>query len=150
MIEILSALLTPIIAVTTTLIAIFQWRLERQRWRLSLYEKRFETFRAVSEFISFLCMHGPCEHKDEIEFLQKASRNRFLFGPEIMEYIDEIYKKSVERNYLEETIYNSRGDALTDYRGVLATRSGELSKWFSDQLQAVDEKFKEYLLITSR
>jgi hypothetical protein len=42
------------IALTTTYIAIQQWRLERYKWRLAVYDKRFETYRAVVEFIGRL------------------------------------------------------------------------------------------------
>lgn len=140
-------MLTPAIAITTAMIAVWQWRLERQKWKLALYDKRFETFRAVTEFLSLLCIKCPCEHKDEIEFLQKASRNRFLFHSDIQEYIELIYKKSVERNHLEKTIENSRGEKMTDYRGTLAAQSAEISHWFSDQFNAAEAKFAKYIAI---
>jgi hypothetical protein len=51
-IEIFSALLTPTIAVITTFIAIQQYRNNRLKQRLDLYERRMAIYKAVTAYIS--------------------------------------------------------------------------------------------------
>ena len=141
-VDVLSSLLTPVIAVTTTWIAIIQYRLEKQRWRLDLYEKRFETYRAVGEFLSLLYTKGRCEHADEIAYLQRASCNRFLFDRDIQDYIEEIYEKSVKRNHIRAEIDAGASN--------LALEAAELSKWFGKQFTVAESKFSKYISITKR
>ncbi len=135
---------------TTTLVAVFQWRLEKQKWRLSLYDKRFETYRAVMEFVSLMVHQAKCTHADEIAFLQKASQNRFLFEADIQAYIELIYKQSVEKNHLQQALANSRGDSRLDHRKTLAEQSHALSLWFGDQFKVAEAKFGRYISITER
>lgn len=146
MADLLSSLLTPIIAVTTTMIAIVQFRLEKQKWRLALYDKRFETYRAVTEFLSLLCTQGRCEHADEIAYLQRASQNRFLFDQDIQEYIEEIYSQSVKRNHIQKEV----DGAHSEMAGHLALQAAELSIWFGKQFKVAESKFAKYIAITER
>lgn len=149
MIELLSALLTPVIAVTTTYIAVQQWRLEREKWRLAVYDKRFETYRTVVEFISLMCSAGDCTEEERIKFLQTGSRNYFLFEPDIQTYIDEIYKQSVKKSYLEKTLLTT-GDSQAAYRGQLAQQAADISRWFSAQFDITKQQFGAYLKIHRR
>jgi hypothetical protein len=150
MMEFLSALLTPIIALITTYIAIQQWRLERHRWRLDLYDKRFETYRAVVEFISLMCTAGDCSNEERIKFLQTASRNYFLFEPDIQDYITEMYKQSLEKGNFERAILNSPGETQDGYRGMLANKAMEVHKWFASQFDEARERFGAYLELHKR
>ncbi len=118
--------------------------------KLALYDRRFVTYRAVMEFVSHICIHGGCDHSDEITFLQAASRNRFLFESDIQEYIELIYKQSVELNHLEKTIANSRNEGAADYRKLLAEKSGKIREWFGEQFKVAEQKFGEYISITER
>lgn len=120
------------------MIAVWQWRLEKQKWRLSLYDKRFETYRAVMEFVSLMAHQARCDHSDEIAFLQEASRNRFLFDPDVQDYVELIYKQSVEKNSLEQMLANSRGESATERREMLAEKSKELSEWFAEQFKVAE------------
>jgi len=150
MIALLSALLTPVIALTTTYIAVQQWRLEREKWRLAVYDKRFETYRAVVEFISLIRAAGDCTEEERIKFLQTASRNYFLFEADIQSYIEEIYKQSVEKSYLEKMILNAPGDSLAAYRGQLAQKAADISRWFGAQFDIAKTRFGAYLKIHQR
>ena len=46
-----SALLVPVIAISTTYIAYQQYRIEKQRVRMELYEKRYRIYKKIMEFI---------------------------------------------------------------------------------------------------
>lgn len=51
LIQLLSALLTPVIAVVTTYIAIQQYRTSRLKFKLELFEKRYAIYQGVKKFI---------------------------------------------------------------------------------------------------
>jgi len=51
LIQLLSALLTPVIALVTTYIAIQQYRTSRLKFKLELFEKRYDIYQGVKKFI---------------------------------------------------------------------------------------------------
>ena len=148
LIDFSSALLTPLLAVIATYIAVQQWRLEKQKWRLSLYDKRFETFRAVVEFIGLVSLKSDCRDDELIEFLQKASRHEFLFEKEIQKYIIVIHQKANELNTAKKLI--EAPSQSSNEREILINRSQAVSQWFLEQIKVAEEKFGKYLSITEK
>src|SRR3972149_6415938 len=94
--EILSALLTPIIAVIGVIILIYQYRLEKFKWRLALYDRRYEVYLAITQHLSNIMAIHNVSNEELFNFLRKTRDKEFLFGKEIHEFIDQIYLKSVD------------------------------------------------------
>ncbi len=149
MIEVFSAFLTPVIAIITTFIAVKQWRLEKRQWRLACYDKRFETYRIVAEFISSNSRAAGTQ-ADQEKFLQTASRNSFLFDPTIQAYIEELYTKSIDKSDLARTIEDSQNASQASFRGELSKKITESSRWFQAQFEVARKHFGEYLKIVER
>jgi hypothetical protein len=77
-----------------------------------------------------------------------VSEADFLFGQEIIEYIDEIYKHGLElwrwnEEYLDSTQLQPEG---YDHNKVVKGKHKEL-EWFVEQPNRAKEKFKKYLYI---
>jgi hypothetical protein len=144
-VQILSALLTPVNAVLLGFIAYQQWRLAKEKFRFDLYDKRFETYRTVAEFISHIRGHGNCTDDESIAFYQKASRNLFLFSSEIDEYITVLYKQAIKKNGLNREILNTRSEAQQPHRVRLGKQEEDIGLWFQEQFEASKKLFGKYL-----
>ncbi len=146
-IQLSSALLTPLLAIVATYIAVQQWKLERQKWRLELYEQRFETYRAIVEFLSLISQEGNCDIPEAIIFLKRASRNKFLFDAGVQKYIESLYKRAIDLRTISKELKCSGSQ---DEQKFLAEKELEQFRWFTSQFDIVDQKFGDYLRITKK
>ena len=132
LVRVLAALLTPTIAVVTTYIAYQQYQTNRRQHRLALFEKRMEVFNSTMDLIASVMRDARVELDQLFALLRETRDNELLFGPEIGEYIYEVYKKGV--------------DLCT--RATVAgqeARKVELMLWFSQQSKVARDKFLKYL-----
>ncbi|MEQ1816116.1 MAG: hypothetical protein ABL861_06545 [Nitrosomonas sp.] len=91
-IEISQALLTPLIAVVATYIAYQQWQTNKQKLMLERYDRRLKVYEEVCKILSIIIRDANASYDDLLRFRTAVSEADFLFGREIPEYIDEIYK----------------------------------------------------------
>ncbi len=81
-----------------------------------------------------------------LEFYSSVSESHFLFGPEISEYIDEIYKHGTALGLLKEERKDQQRHHQEgyDYKTTAAEMNKEL-RWFVEQSEPAKDKFKKYL-----
>src|SRR5437868_3755403 len=84
----LSALLTPVVAVIAVLIAVFQYRLENLKWRLALFDKRYPVYDRTMDYIAFVVREGKMTMERLVQFLRESKDKEFLFGPEVHSFLD--------------------------------------------------------------
>lgn len=149
--QIISALLVPVIGITTVYIAYQQHNLAKQqhlllklKTRLDLFEKRSAIYIHIMELLAKIGRDAKIDIATLLEFLRKTKDNEFLFEKEIASHIDEIYKKGIQLQYYSARLYDHRGLPVGDERTKLAEKCGELLGWFSGQFQVTREKFKQY------
>jgi len=144
-IEISKALLTPLIAIVATYIAWQQWKTNRQKLNLEKYERRLHVYEEVRKILSIISVTLQPNIEDLLKFRTSVSEADFLFGPEITEYIDEIYKHGLalwrwNQDYREKPEdYN--------HKKVVDEMHKE-SAWIAEQFEPAKEKFKRYLDIS--
>jgi hypothetical protein len=142
--ELASGLLTPLIAIVTTMIAIFQYRLERQRWRLALFDKRYPIFERTMEFVAGIVSAGTVTNVSTNQFLRDTKDAALLFGPDVAAYLKTIYSKAVELR-----THSALIDPLPvgDERARRAHAIQELNLWFGNQFEEVRRVFSAYIEI---
>jgi hypothetical protein len=91
----------PLIAVVVALIVGFtQLHLQRQQWDQSVYEMRHKVFRSVSNYWRVLIeKKGAPSIGDRQRFLAAISHARFLFGPDVVTFLEDYY--AVTETYCE-------------------------------------------------
>lgn len=142
----LSALLTPIIAIITTLILIFQYLLARRRWRLDLYDKRYPVYICTMDYITS-AIAEEMTHERLFQFLRESKDKEFLFEMDVRSFLDQLYKKGVDlRTELAVYQHMTVGDERTRH----VDREAEIRKWFLAQLEVAKQMFGRYLAITHR
>lgn len=149
-IEILNALLTPIIAIVATYIAWQQWKVNKQKFDLERYDRRLRIYEEVRKILSIVVREAQVSYEELFRFYAAVSEADFLFGPEISAYIDEIYKRGVRLEYWNKQ-YRHAGQEIPpgyDHQKVCDGMHSE-SEWFIAQFDPAKEKFKKYLHIGS-
>lgn len=91
-VDIAKALLTPIIAIIAVYIAWQQWKTNQQKLNLERYDRRLHVYEEIRKILSIILRDAKANTDDLLKFRTSVSEADFLFGPEISEYIDEIYK----------------------------------------------------------
>ena len=128
LVEVLSALLTPLIAVIATYIAWQQHVMNRRQLRLALFEKRMAVFNGVIKLISAVVRQARVEIDDLYGFLTDTYGYEFLFGKEVKTYVDELYEKAA------------------DVHARMANEE-ECLFWFCGQAEQARKVFAKYLSI---
>ena len=144
LVDVLSALLTPLIALIMVYIAYQQYKLNEQRLRHEIYEKRIKIYKSVNKFISQITANGQPTYTECYILYLEASEAPFLFNSQIITYVDELYQKGIELSSLQEELYpsdGSQGIEIGEKRTSITSQKSILFKWFVAQLAESQKLF---------
>jgi hypothetical protein len=144
-----SALLTPLIAIVAAYVAYQQWQTNRMKLVLDRYDRRLRIYEEVRKTLSITMRDGGAGTDDLLKFRTSVSEADFLFGPEIVTYIDEIYTRGLNlwRCNTEYRDYTQEQPAGYDHKKLVEEKYKEL-RWSTAQFEPAKEKFKKYLDIS--
>lgn len=91
----LSASLPVVIAGIVAYIAWQQFAVNRRQHRLALFEKRLVVFNSTMKMISSVVQAANADLTQCFQFIRDTRDHEFLFGSEIGEFINEVYRKAV-------------------------------------------------------
>jgi len=128
-----SAATAPVVAVVVAYIAVAQYRINRRQYRLALFEKRMAVFNSTMEMISYVVQKSNPELLECIRFMRDTRDHELLFGPEVVAFINEIYKKA--------TLLHTQ-IAVGPHT---AKQQGETVEWFCNQMSVARKVFLKYL-----
>ena len=147
-IEIASGFLTPVIAITTALIAYRQYKIQRYRVRLDLYDRRMKIYEALMHFLSIVRQKGDAPIDEIYTLTRDTSQAKFLFKGEIEKHIGSIFKRAVELESVNEQL-SDQYMPVGPERTALAKQMTEHFKWLRDQYDKTDSLFIKYLKLDS-
>lgn len=149
LVEALSAALTPVIAIVAVYVAYQQWRTNKTRLTLELYDRRLAVFKAVKALYGEMATLGKATYAMVLKFRSDTAEAEFLFGNEIEKHLDDLYKKGIRLAALHEQMYPSGGAPglpVGPERSKIAAEHGDLLLWFLQDAQAESHKrFGKYL-----
>jgi len=142
-------MMTPLIAIVATYIAYQQWNTNKQKLILDRYDRRLKVYEEVVQILSIILQTARPRFEDLIKFRRAVAEADFLFGPEIMQYIDEIYKRGIQLEYWNKQYRDYTQDIPEgyDHKKVCDSMHAEIM-WFSEQFEPAKLKFKKYLDIS--
>lgn len=142
-------MLTPVIAIVATYIAWQQWKTNKQKLVLDRYDRRLKVYEEVVQILSIILRDAVASYEDLIKFRRAVSEADFLFEPEIIKYIDEIYRRGVQlqRWSKEYRDYKQPIPEGYDHQKVCDSMHNELT-WLIEQFEPAKQKFKKYLDIS--
>ena len=143
---------TPVIAASA---AIITFRIQRRQTRtqeqqaktqglqhrLALMDRRMKVFNATMEFIVLVLQEAKIDKFEPLrKLLYDTREHHLLFGAEIGEYIQELYKKGSRLH----TIHQMRGPHA-EVRPEDIQADLETNEWFSGQTRVAEQKFLKYI-----
>lgn len=108
-VDVLSALLTPTIAIVTAYIAVQQYRVNKTRLDLDLYDRRLSIFKAVEEFFHESFINGSITVPMVGKLRTATAEARFLFPKEIEVFLDTLSRKGTRAGNLRSRLYEPSG-----------------------------------------
>lgn len=140
-IDVLSALLTPTIAILGSFIAWQQWRINRLRLKHELFDRRYQQFEATRDFLGTIMTRGHVHREEELKWIQATRGSRFLFDRRMATYFEEVFKKSTDLQALTAVFEGLGGDESS--RNF--DRQQAIKGWFMEELRNLERRFSPYL-----
>ncbi|MBC7160507.1 MAG: hypothetical protein H5U26_00145 [Immundisolibacter sp.] len=139
----LAALLTPTIAIIAVYIGWQQWRTNRNKLKLDLFDRRFTVYDAARTLIGRVLTQSHAKNDQILEFLTGTREARFLLDKQIAEYLfKEFHLKAILLLTLHSELEGSPGG--TERTKNIEHRR-EVRNWFEQQYDVLDEKFSKYI-----
>lgn len=146
-IDILSALLTPTIAISAIVVAAVQCRINRKRLKNEYFDRRIAVYEAIKDYIGHVWTNGDIEKDAEMKYYCNVKNVFFLFGSDIEEYVNEIFKKCTELHALKKT-ENEFPDGSLKLKNNMEKQS-VIKNWFGEEVKSgLQERFKKYLSLS--
>ena len=92
-------------------VAAEQRRLAQAKLKLDLFQRRYEIFEHTWSMLSSMIQERPGQAKIEMDFDNARPRARFLFGPEVADYMAEISRRRIDQQIIMATT-RQRGDVM--------------------------------------
>src|SRR5437773_1436515 len=92
--RLLSASLPVVISGIVTYIAWQQFVINRRQHRLALFEKRMVVFSSTMKMIAAVVQTANPTLPQCFQFIQETRDHEFLFGSEVGEFINKVYRKA--------------------------------------------------------
>ncbi|HEV2207916.1 MAG TPA: hypothetical protein VG167_04025 [Verrucomicrobiae bacterium] len=144
--KLLSAALTPILGILMAYIGYQQWHTNDRKVRLDFYERRLAIYLAAMEFLACIVHRATIRDEELSAFLQKTREGYFLFGRDIADYLDTLYRKAVDLQAGATMLHDPMGSLpVGEERSRVARANAELSEWFGDQFVVTRNKFAKYM-----
>jgi len=144
--QLLQGLLTPVIGVIALYIAWQQWQGNKVKLVLDHYDRRLRVYQSVVGFLRLVLRDSKPEISELMKFPLDTAEAAFLFPPEIPEYLDEMFKRGLKLRQAAKEYRDMFQPVPEGYdHGKVVANMQEQEVWFTNQLLAVKEKFKEYL-----
>ncbi len=145
-IDVLSALLTPTIAIAAVVITTLQWKIDRNRLKHELFDRRYRQYCAVTEFLGSIMANGKVLLEDQREYLTGTTGMEFTFSPEISSYLHKnVWCIAVD---LKATQDEFEGLPVGDDRSRLAHRAADIRKKLYEEYKNIENLFRPYLQIS--
>ena len=141
-INILSALLTPVIALVVGYVAWQQWRTNQKRLKLELFDRRYAVYQAARNLILVVSGKAGASDDDALKFRLKTRDSEFFLNDELTLYLNEMYTKVIEISALKRELESlPAGDEKSKKRKEFH----ELLRWILNQSDVLAEKFSLFL-----
>lgn len=120
-----AALVALVVGAIAAGIAFRQWQVARAKFKLDLFDKRYEIFHTVWGELSIMVQSGPIQPASS-QLTNLIPLSQFLFGDDIRDYLHEIAKHAAELWAIKVSI-SANADIMPP---DLAARHAELIDWF--------------------
>jgi flagellar biosynthesis GTPase FlhF len=135
-------ILTLILACFGAYIAFQQYRINHQKLKLDLFERRYAVFDAVKQLIHQVISEASVDNRHINEFKINTADAKFLFKDDVINYLQEILNKSIELK-----MYQTKLRAMPDEneRSEIIDKEHNVILWFTEELNCFQNSFMPYM-----
>lgn len=119
-----------------------QLQAARAKVKLDLFEKRLAIFNTTWFQIGRSAQNKPYEYRELGLWFNKIHEASFLFGPDIVEYLNNIRDKAIEEQRLCAAVHPQNSKPATDKEKA---DHKALNDWFIAEGKLIQQKFAPYL-----
>ena len=142
----------PVVIISLIIGSMFIWTTYQQmaatkaKLKFDLFEKRHYVFVATWTYLSDLARKTPVTTTDIFNFSTNTASAKFLFGNDIVQFLEEAKLKGIQLGTAEHTMAwpqseKAHNDASADRVAVV--------NWVEKELPLVKDRFKPYLDLSS-
>jgi hypothetical protein len=124
-----------------------QWRTNKDKLKLELYDRRLAVYEATMKFILGLSGNATVDAKNMHDYLVATRQSPFLFDDaSIPQYLKKLATEARRLDLAIDVVCRANGEDTTQdtYQAAVNTKF-ELLEWFLNQEKIVEEKFAPYL-----
>jgi hypothetical protein len=147
-IELFSGLLTPVIAAVTTYIAIQQYRTNKLKFKLEVFDRRYAIYQGVKKFIYFAVREGNVSDGAIFELNEETQDAFFLFDKRVEGYVNELRSNGARLMYVNNKLADVNRLPMGDERSGLADEDATICTWFGNQLSESKKIFEKGLRVS--
>jgi ABC-type transport system involved in cytochrome bd biosynthesis fused ATPase/permease subunit len=158
-VELLGALLVPMLAIVTVVILILQYVLARRQWRLAVWDKRYELYKRVERFVGGLLDWERVSQEDIGRFQRDTDCVKWLFKKDVKEFMHEVVLKGIEfaaaGAVIEELEKEAKEgkkkeESVAEEKKKWEEQRSEVWDWFADGYGRMGQVFGRYLRVRAR
>ena len=145
--DISTRVIAVIVAFVVALVTILQWRTNKMRLRLEVFEKRYEIYRSIKHVLEYIVVHDDLDEigEDKIErFVYGVSETEFLFDGDVYGYVDDL-KAKVMRWRIQNRMFSKIEDETR--RREKVKEVSQLFDWILKQPPILRSKMALFLKI---
>lgn len=138
------ALFTVVVGLLGAYIAHRQFKINQDKLRLDLFSKRLEAFEKLQEYFGHVFREGRVK-PDALQPLWEARyKSRFLFGKEIEDYLDTLWKRAIEMQSVYRKLYHDDGRPSLPVGQARTQAAEEHSNMLLAQMEDMKNAAKRY------
>lgn len=150
-IQTVSAMLTPLIGILTIYIAYQQWKTNRNKFKLDLYEKRRSVYIKLKELLITIRRDANIEPEISHCFMREVEIDKYLFDKKERDYLTDVYNHSINLWSINKKLFDDFGNPINidkpeERKEDINNKYDEL-KWLTDQFERVEVIFAKYFII---
>jgi hypothetical protein len=124
------------------IIAALQWRVARNKLRLDLFDRRYKLYDAARKFLSLSLRETKVELPPLAEFNVGVADAEFLFGSDVLKYLEQLRKNALHLRTTQSLQSHSRTN--DEIKKRVKTEDEDIKRLIS-QLDELTKVFSRYL-----
>ncbi|TWU24885.1 hypothetical protein Pla52o_11810 [Novipirellula galeiformis] len=139
------ALITLVLGSIGVYIAWQQHRINRDKLRFDLFEKRIDAYEILQSFFNEIVREGTVTAQTISVLSEARYRCLFIFDEDINGHIEEVWGKALELMGTREQLFGAEELPVGPDRTCVSQRNTDLLKWFRAQQKESPRRFAKYL-----
>ncbi len=144
-IEILTALSPIVLTTVATIILIKQYRLDKRKFKLEHFDKRYNLYKKTMNYLSNLVANAKTDTTELLNFRRDTNDVKIFFDEEIIGLVNNIYSKAVRLRYCNKVI--EAGSLEHEKHVKIVQEENDILIWLGEQFSICEELFVKYLKI---